>query len=1747
MAPPAIVSRDAAVKTRERLYQRVQLAYDLINKPDKVGDFQIRVNKLEDTFTQYEEVNDQINLFNAQILHNDATESEVDTVQNAKSFEELFYKVKAHEAKLASVKAEQNNAGLDETFIHRENVPKVKLPTIHIPMFDGDISSFPSWCSLYKELVHTSDQLTDIQKFSYLKSYLRGSALACVETIAFTAANYPLAFKSLTDRYGKKRILACTLMNKLLDFKPLTNDSISGLQNFLDGFYVVVESIKSLTIANLDEFMLVHLGMKVLDNATRVEFEKEMVNKEFPTFQDLVLFVRNKAQILVQTAESNSSTHVKSMSNQHRYQQNPHKSKVLMVNKKSEKVCHICSQGPHKISMCPKFQQMDTKKRFTVVKEMKLCFSCLSATHGSSTCPSIYRCRTCGSSRHHSLLHQPNNQQDYSCTNNNQASTSTLSESKVVSGVAKMSTTDQVASANAATGNSILLGTATLKIQNNLGNWITARCVVDPGSQVSIISETLAQTLNLPRKFCNLLISGIGSSADQRTKGELHCKILPEVNNQHINCNQTPLQVNVVIMSKIVAQLPSSIPPSVLQKFSNLKLADSSYYKNTNSTNVDMLLGAEYYQDIILHDQPIISGRPCAIPSIFGYLLLGRVCAVSNEPTTKCTSLFISSIQEDQVSMQLQKFWALEEVGAIAPVINENDKKCEDHFLQTHTRNVEGRYIVKLPFIKESPPLLGSNRNKATRFFHAVERKLEKNLQMKELYVENLNTYLDSDHMEVAKNNVDYLLGHHGVYREDSSTSKLRVVFSPNLESNKGQTLSNILCVGPKLQLDIQDLLLGFRLHPIVFTCDIQAMYRNILVAPEDRQYQHILWRPDSSQPLLEYELKTVTFGLPPSPFLALRVIKQLALDEQHNFPRASKILLESTYVDDLLGGENDISLAIQLRDELIALLKAGGFTLRKWASSHPEILQDLSNNLSETPHLLGASTSIKVLGVQWLSQCDCFTYSVSVKPQTVTTKRHVLSVLATIYDVNGFLSPVVVYMKIFMQKLWLNKDDTWDSPVPLPLQHQWERFLEEIPLLCNLRIPRYILSQTNPSYQLIGFCDACQTSYAACVYLRVADSNGVNVHLVRAKTKVAPLKVLTINKLELCSAYLLSKVFHSLTFLIEKLKISEIYLFSDSKTVLSWLQIQPHLLKTFVANRVVQILDWTDPSFWHHVSSEDNAADPASRGLTPAQLLESSLWFDGPAFLQLHKNQWPIYSSSKELPEKVPELKQSEALTLVVKASVQSDLVSVISKFSSLSKLINVFGWVLRFLHNVKHPNKCFNQTLSVEEEKVALKKCIWISQSNHFSKEIQDVQNGHLTSSLRPLSPIMLDGFLAVGGRLSNASIPDHAKHPILLSKKCHLTVLLIRHYHLITIHGGPKLIQSLMQQRYWIINARNIIRSIIAKCIACTKSKALTLQPLMADLPTSRVTQGRPFLNVGVDFAGPFLYKTGPRRNSPVDKCYLAVFICMATKCVHLEIVSSLSTPAFIATLDRFVSRRGLPSVIHSDNGTNFRGAASYLTEVQHFLKDADQTIASHLRSQEVTWSFIPPSSPNFGGLWEAAVKSAKYHLKYVLKEHALNFEEFSTLSARIEAILNSRPLCAISTNPNDGIDYLSPGHFLIGAPLIARPDSEECHLNLSIHRRWNLILQVVNSFWKRWSQDYLNTQIQRSKWTKPSHQLQLGDIVMIQAPNVLPQSWPLGRIISVLPGKDGVVRVVGVKTQHGEIIRPVSKLVPLPVCS
>lgn len=890
-------------------------------------------------------------------------------------------------------------------------------------------------------------------------------------------------------------------------------------------------------------------------------------------------------------------------------------------------------------------------------------------------------------------------------------------------------------------------------------------------------------------------------------------------------------------------------------------------------------------------------------------------------------------------------------------------------------------------------------------------------------------------------------------------------------------------------------------------------------------------------------ELKTLPFGLASSPFIALRVLKQLCIDHGIEYPLASRALEREVYVDDVLTGAATIGEALELKTQLINLLKKGGFSLSKWVSNSREILETVEDGAAKNTVSLSNKEDawIKLLGLQWEPNSDAFMFSFKT-PTAVYTKRGILSVIARLYDPLGFLTPVTLLMKGVVQELW-KLELEWDDLVPDHIKEHWDTVLDELPLLSTIRIPRFIHTAGSFQCHVVGYSDASLRGYAAVLYLRVfTPTQGWQVSLMSSKSKLAPTKAMSIPRLELSGALLLAQLYvaNQEFFLSLTSNYQQPTFHTDSSIVLGWLNTPTFKLHTFVANRVAKIHELVASCEWRHVDTEENPCDIASRGVRPSQLITDNMWWKGPHWLAIPQENWP--SPSFRVAAELPELRTIKSTVLLTEHK-NSPWISWMEKHSSFLRVIRVVSWVKRWAYNVRHRYSMRTGPLKVCELGIARESCIkWVQHHYFFQGSTFQV----IARTFAELQPFLdKKGIVRVGGRLKQSALSDSQKFPILLPSTAHLTTLIVDHYHKIYLHPGPNLLQAIIQKEFWVPSLRRLIRLRGFKCLTCYRSKAKlqTLAPLMGDLPSCRVQGGRAFLHVGIDFAGPFQMKESSKRKSTISKIYLCLFVCMATKAIHLEAVTRLTTDAFLASMERFTSRRGLPSDIYSDRGSNFLGAANYLKDLVSWFR-SNQTQAdliNYSAKHNISWHFNPPLTPHMGGIWEAGVKSVKGHLSKVLGDTVLTYEELATIFCKIEAILNSRPLCPLSSSPEEN-DYLSPGHFLVGGPLTAVPLPSYLDLKERLLDRWQLVYKLSQQFWARWRTEYLSTLQRRPKWTAQSQNLKVGDLVLLKDDS-MPLSWPTAKVVEVHPGKDGVVRVATVKTGRTSFRRPVVKLVPL----
>lgn len=1618
-----------------------------------------------------------------------------------------------------------------------------KTPKIELPEFNGSIENWIHFRDMFISLVHDNTSLQDIQKYHFLRMSIKMPAGTSnvLDGFLFNAESYGDAWKAVKARYDDKRKIIKHHLSTLFNIKKIASGNSFELRKLIDAFSSVLSSIsqQGFSLDDCNDFgnlIIVFMVTERLDDETLKEWRKEHP-EDFSTWSELYDFL-NALQRSLDDQQLPNKISIKA---------DPKKSaKALLSNNKTSvaNVCPLCS-GKHRIFHCEQFRNMTVKQRHQIVKEKQLCINCLAPGHRAADCASKNRCQICNQT-HNTLLHFDSTSSSQTVSNQRREQPShlsaevpaftpvTLSQQPRPQAHSSMS----ALSSNAyATRRLTMLSTVSVRVLDKNGEYHIARALLDSGSDICFMTTAFAQRLNLEKKSSVMSITGINEKVVM-LKHKVETSIKSRFNDFARFCEFS-------LMPNITGNLPSqSISFSSLNipvDYHN-DLADPEFH---SSGKIDILLDNSVFWECMMAHTYAIPNGPTLRCTRFGWLIGGEI----NLPA-KTSSSFLSccpreSVMNEEIDEQLNKFFALDDVESSKPSLTAEEKYCETLYSSTTRQVSDGKYIVQMPF-KVTNRKLGMNYKRALQQNYRLDAKRQKDEKYNELYSNYMNTLIETGIMsEVPPPTADqavHYLPHHGVLKTSSVSTKLRPVFNASCKSETGISLNDMLCTGPTIQSELVDILMRFRQHRYVIMGDITKMYLQIWIHPPQRNYLRIVWRPSLGESVRSYQLNTVTFGTACAPYLAIRTLQQIADDNEKEFPETAQVIRNSFYVDDLLHATDSIDQAQTTLAELCHILQTAGMSLCKIVSNNKAILDGVTN---KSLHPSDDDETFKALGIRYSPITDDFSFHLTAMHEGVSTKASVLSSIASIYDPMGWLGPVVLKAKLIMKSLWL-LSLKWTDELPFEQQQEWDDFCSQFSTLDSLRIKRHCVTNDSVAIELHGFCDASIVGYGAVVYaLSTNEANEKKVSIVIAKSRVAPKSQKTLARLELCAAVLLSKLMRKVVSSLT-IKIDSINLWSDSMIVLHWITMTSSKLQTFVGNRVAVIQEQTQNYTWRHIRGEENPADVISRGLMPGELQPCHVWWNGPSFFQHSKDKWPetLMTVSSDDPEMRAEMKKS----LIV--STPNDLFTYFqTRFSNLRTLINVFAFVKRFTTNARKPaqRKGFSSSalLTVDEVSYARLDIIRIIQREMFAKEYRALSNKTSLpkqSTIRSLAPFMDDdGILRIGGRLE--SCPEMSfdqKHPIILPQ-CYFTTLIIRDVHQRQLHAGPSALMSFVKQTYWPLRARSTIKKVIFECVVCFRAKPPEINQPMSDLPAARVTLTKPFVHTAIDYAGFFMIRSGLTRNAPHAKCYMALFKCMCTGAIHLELVSDLTSTAFIAALDRFTSRRGKPTIIFSDNGTCFHGADKELKDI---VKAHDQVTSSYCINQLIKWQYTTPRAPHAGGIYEAGIKNAKHHLKRIMNR-VFTFEQFTTILCKVEAVLNSRPLTPLSSDPAD-TRVLTPGHFLIGGPLNAIPQRNFSNVAPNRLKAWEGLQQIQQQFWQSWYKDYLHNLQTRPNNCQDVHHFKIGDMVLVKEPNMPPMKWMMGRIVKLFPSpRDKIVRNVRIITQYGEKDRHVRYLSFFPI--
>ena len=1083
-----------------------------------------------------------------------------------------------------------------------------------------------------------------------------------------------------------------------------------------------------------------------------------------------------------------------------------------------------------------------------------------------------------------------------------------------------------------------------------------------------------------------------------------------------------------------------------------------------------------------------------------------------------------------------------------------------------------GHYQIALPF-KDEFPQMPSNRIQVEQRITWLKKRLLKNPQFHKDYTQFIEDLLKRNHArKVPQDQLDAQNGrvryipHHGVYHPHKP-GKIRVVFDCSCKF-KGSSLNDYLLTGPDLTNNLVGVLNRFRLEPIAISADIESMFYQVQVTEPDRDYLRFLWWPegDLNKEPEEYQMLVYIFGATSSPSCSCYALLQTAEDNKNDFDvEVIDTVRRNFYVDDCLKSEPTIQSAIRHVSDLRILLSKGGFHLTKWSSNDRSVLKNIPvhDRAKEVKTLDLEQDKLpieRVLGMQWCAESDQFKFKLMIKYRP-PTRRGILSVVASIYDPLGFLAPIILPAKILLQDLNRLKVG-WDDEIPKKHFMLWQQWLEDLPKLSEFSVQRCFKP---PNFQV----KSAQLNGSVSYIRQLSSDDQIHCSFVFGKSRLSPLKTVTIPRLELTAA----TVSVRLDSLISKeldhpVPISDTFFWTDSTTVLRYVENETKRYQTFVANRITYIRERSTPSQWKYVESKKNTADCASRGLTVDSFLSTDSWIKGPDFIWSPEYSWPKRPPIDDVINDDPEVKR-ETITFSTTTETMAPrkcLCSIVSKFSSWDRAKRIVAWILRYrrklpearnkrrsgdgleLQNHSDPKSLRLQVNELENAEREIIKCL---QACDFPDEVaaltpKEVKNPQSqktvvgvkrSSSLSKLNPVWKNGILVVGGRLQHAIIPENSKHQMIISKGSHVADLIIRHFHHTSGHLGRNYVLSQLRKKYWIPQANSAVRKILSKCLLCRKLKGRVMEQRMADLPADRLVPDQPpFTCAGIDYFGPFFV----RRGRSMVKKYGVIFSCLATRAVHIEVSDTLDTDSFLMALRRFLARRGNVKEIRSDNGTNFTSGKKELREA--ILNWNQSKVHNQLLQKNIEWIFNPPSGSHHGGVWERLIRTIRRLLKALLKEQVVDDEGFRTFMCEVEGIMNARPITTVSDDINDP-DALTPNHLLIARSNQSLPPGVFKKEDVYSKRRWRQTQYLADIFWRRWTREYIPLLQERQKWLQPQRNAEVNNIVLLVDYSLPRNTWPMVRVVSIHPDKQGLVQVVTVKTKTSVLKRPISKLVLL----
>ena len=1647
--------------------------------------------------------------------------------------------------------------------VNSESSCFAKLPQIQLKRFDGNPINFQTFWDSFDSAIHKNNKLDDITKFNYLNSLLDKSAAKAIKGLTLTSENYVNAVKILNERFGDHQVIITANMDALLALKSISSSrDIQNLRSIYDTIEIHARNLENYDV-NSEHYgpILISIIMNKLPDDFRLDISRLMppgkweLKKLLDTFKNELT---SREKCFYMSNKNNS---------EYEYSENFSASALHVGNNKSFKIsCCYCKMA-HPSNQCHTVTDVSARK--SILQQKKKCFNCLRTGHIVKICQKDSKCYSCGGKHHISICEKKSYQGNSTFRHQSKDQYKRNSQPYDHNNTEPPGFTSNNSSTLLINNNSghTLLQTAKAWISSPMSeNALMGRVLFDNCSQQTFLSERVRNKLNLPtsRKE-KIMVKAFGS-----TEHKLQILDVVALKIQGLNSNRFNT-IEALVVPTICSPLSSQTIDLAKEQYphiQNLSLADTNIHND--DLNVDILIGANYYWNFITGAIKRGDNGPVAVDTTLGWVLNGSIESVKshNKVNVNLSSshvLKVSCTTQDQepllnLQQSFNKFWEIESTGI--------ESKEADNLLDESAKKIKfngERYETPLPW-KQSHDTLPDNYVNSKNRLLSLMKRLRKNPELfkeydniiKEQEKEGIIEQTPENHTTVP-GQVHYL-PHHPVVREDKETSKVRIVYDASSKQHGQPSLNDCLETGPNLLPQIIDVLIRFRSNKIGLISDIKKAFLNVGIRAIDRDVLRFLWVNDINVVNPEIIIRRFTrviFGSTSSQFLLNATIYKLINQYKEIDVKFVNKVLKELYVDDLISGDHKANELFIFYTKVKKRMLDGGLQLRKWQTNDTNLQKRI--NQAEGDNSIINTKESKVLGVNWNLDQDNLTVDLHEIYQTsldvTPTKRNILKLIATVYDPLGIMSPIIMSFKVLFQQLCLSNYG-WDDKINGELLSRWFKLRELFQT--NLTVPRFYFSGYNlneiKNINMHGFCDASKNGYAAVIYITGHTSKKELIgNFVIAKTKVSPIKKVSIPRMELLACMLLSQLVEKVKNSIsDDLKFKRVTCWSDSLDSVHWIKGDKKKWPLFIENRVNAIRRVVPPLYWRHCPGTLNPADLPSRGINKVEINPEVInsWLNAPSFVY-NENDWPPDKSNisvnlitennvEEDTENAAVIKEELSReNLYPKKCLLIANIIKLEDYSNIDKLYRITSYVLRFINNISSKlnknSKYIHGHLTLDE--IIEAKVHWL-----FNVQKVFTENDKYSNQLKKVMGIYFDedNVLRCKGRLNKSELSSNCRNPILLPKHGHFTFLIIKQAHENVQHGGSKDTLTEVRSKYWVIQGRSIVSSFIRKCVfPCNRleSKPFRSQ-IKTDLPLYRVTSDFCFQSTGVDYLGPLYVKQVYTENDDnMYKVEVVLYTCAATRAVHLDLVPDLSAGAFIRSLKRFISRRGAPKLFISDNATCFKNEELKLSEEMLLLK--------------IKWKYIVEAAPWWGGFYERLVGSVKRSLRKILFRSTITYEELLTVIAEIEGILNSRPLCYHYSDEVE--EDITPSHLFSGRRLLTpyiNDTNQETTLNqVKLSKRIRYIKELINCLWKRWQNEYLTSLREFQTIGTNQKRIKEGDIVVIHNHQAKRSQWRLGKIIELITGEDLIPRAAKVKVinQNGTnvIKRPISKLYPLEI--